>query len=130
VGQDRAGQARQGATRVVCRRERGSPRAVHGLAPQAGLQYLYGEPSEHHIPTACPDRVEEPTGRKLGGDGPGGVQVGRVEEAARITVVAKPGERRLHALNQRVQRLGTGGGASIAGCHQISRHTALVRSQI
>jgi hypothetical protein len=76
-----------------------SPRAAHGLAPQAGLQRLHVEPSEHHIPAAYPDRVEEPTGRKLGGDGPGGVQVGRVEEAARITVVAKPGGRRLHALN-------------------------------
>jgi hypothetical protein len=59
-------QRRQGATRVVCRGERGSPRAAHGLAPQAGLQRLHVEPSEHHIPTAYPDRVEEPTCRKLG----------------------------------------------------------------
>jgi hypothetical protein len=105
---------RQRAARVVRCGERGSPRAAHGLAPQAGLQRLQVEPSEHHIPTAYPDRVEEPTGRELSGDGPGGVQVGRVEEAARITVLAKRGKRRLHALNQRVQRRGTGGGASIA----------------
>jgi len=63
--------------------------AAHGLAPQTGLQRLQVEPSEHHTPTAYPDRVEEPTGRELSGDGPGGVQVGRVEEAARITVLAK-----------------------------------------
>jgi len=80
---------RQRAARVVRCGERGSPRAAHGLAPHVGLRRLQVEPSEHHIPTAYPDRVEKPTGRELSGDRPGGVQVGRVEEAARITALAK-----------------------------------------